>query len=51
MTYHLITHEGSTPVGPSDYEREDQEVARALFLDVHDAFSRVPTTRSAWWTT
>ncbi|MFF1420023.1 hypothetical protein [Streptomyces sp. NPDC058280] len=42
MTYHLISHEGSNLVGPSDYEREDQEETRALFLDVHDAFSLSP---------
>ncbi|MEU7154597.1 hypothetical protein AB0B15_42320 [Streptomyces sp. NPDC045456] len=45
MSYHAISHEGSDLVGPSEYEREDQEAARALFLDVHDAFALYPNNQ------
>ncbi|MFJ2175875.1 hypothetical protein ACIOHE_23655 [Streptomyces sp. NPDC087851] len=46
MTYHLISHEGSNFVGPSEYEREDQDAALALFLDVHDALSLHPNNQA-----
>lgn len=42
MSYHTIEHQGTVYAGPSEYEREDQEAALALFMDMYDASSLYP---------
>ncbi len=42
MSFHVIKHKGTEYVGPSDYEREDQEAALALFIDMSAATAAYP---------
>ncbi|GGZ22295.1 hypothetical protein GCM10010300_77540 [Streptomyces olivaceoviridis] len=42
MSYHTIEHQGTVYAGPSEYEREDQEAALALFMDMYDASALYP---------
>ncbi|MDQ0904625.1 hypothetical protein QFZ22_000610 [Streptomyces canus] len=42
MSYHTIEHEQAVYTGPSEYEREDQDAALALFMDMYDANALYP---------
>ncbi|MFI9176088.1 hypothetical protein [Streptomyces lincolnensis] len=47
MSYHTIEHQGTVYAGPSEYEREDQEAALALFMDMYDASALYPNNPAA----